>query len=161
MATPSDVEEGLVKPYVLQGGEGRLIDMGVFRMTVKADAARTDGAFTLLEADEPPNFGPPLHIHHDASEAFYVLEGEYVIFLPSGEVRCPAGAFIHIPAGVEHGFRVGQVQSRKLNFYIPAAMIGYFDEMAAAAGGLDEAQLVALLKRYSVEVTGPVPEGYI
>lgn len=52
------------------------------------------------------------------------------------------------------------MHSRKLNFYIPAAMIGYFDEMAAAAGGLDDQKLVALAKKYSVEVTGPVPEGY-
>jgi cupin domain len=130
-------------------------------MTVKADQAATGDAFTLLEADEPPNFGPPLHIHHDASEAFYIVDGEYTIFLPSGEVRCPAGAFIYIPQGVEHGFRVGPMQSRKLNFYIPAAMIGYFDEMAAAAGDLNDEKLVALANKYSVEVTGPVPEGYV
>jgi hypothetical protein len=92
-------------------------------------------------------------------KAFYVVEGEYHIFLPSGEVRCPAGAFIFIPAGVEHGFRVGAAPSRKLNIYVPAAMIGYFDEVAA--GGLDDAALSALAAKYSMEVTGPVPEGYI
>jgi hypothetical protein len=31
-----------------------------------------------------------------------------------------------------HGFRVGRVASRKLNLYTPAAMVGYFDEIAQA-----------------------------
>jgi mannose-6-phosphate isomerase-like protein (cupin superfamily) len=155
------LEGGVVEAYVLQTGEGRSIDLGAFAMTVKAGDAQNGGAFTLLEADEPPGFGPPLHIHHDAAEAFYVVEGEYIIFLPSGEVRCPAGAFIFIPAGIEHGFRVGRTQSRKLNLYTPAAMVGYFEEMAAAAGDLDETSLTKLAAKYSVEVTGAVPEGYL
>src|SRR5438105_7287245 len=112
--------------YVLRSGEGRSIDLGVFSMTVKANADETNGIFSLLEAEEPPHFGPPLHIHHDAAEAFYVLEGEYLMFLDDREVSCPAGSLIFIPAGMRHGFRVGAAPSRKLNFYFPAVMIGYF-----------------------------------
>lgn len=70
-------------PFVLRPGEGRPIDLGGFHMSVKATSAETDGAFSLLEADEPAGFGPPLHIHHDAAEAFYVLEGEP---MPPGRV---------------------------------------------------------------------------
>lgn len=150
-----------MEAFVLQHGQGRSIDLGGFAMTVKAGEAETGGAFSLLEAAEPPGFGPPVHIHHDAAEAFYVIEGEYIIFLPSGEVRCPAGAFVFIPPGIEHGFRVGDVPSRKLNFYAPAAMIGYFDEMAAASGSLNDDDLSRLAAKYSMEVTGPVPEGYV
>ena len=118
--------------FVLKPGEGRPIDLGGFRMSVKATHDQTNGAFSLLEAEEPAGFGPPLHIHRDAAEAFYVLEGEYVIFLDGEEALCPAGSFIFIPAGMPHGFRVGRVASRKLNLYTPAAMVGYFDEVAAA-----------------------------
>jgi mannose-6-phosphate isomerase-like protein (cupin superfamily) len=98
-------------------GEGRVIDMGAFGMTVQADASDTAGSFSLLEAAEPPGFGPPMHTHEDAGEAFYVLEGEYLIFLEDQEYRCPAGSFVFIPAGRVHGFRVGDVASRKLNIY--------------------------------------------
>src|SRR5438046_9137100 len=90
-------------PFILQPGEGRSIDLGGCLMTVKATADATDGAFTLLEAAEPPRFGPPMHIHRDAAEAFYVLEGEYVIFIDDQETRCPAGTFVYIPAGAVHG----------------------------------------------------------
>ena len=149
--------------YVLRPGEGRLIDLGGFSMSVKATDDETDGMLTPLEADEPPDFGPPLHIHHGIAEAFYVLEGEYLIFLDGNEWRCPAGSFIFIPAETPHGFRVGKVASRKLNLYIPASMVGYFDELSHAMkkGEADPERLSGIARRYSMEVIGPVPEGYL
>jgi mannose-6-phosphate isomerase-like protein (cupin superfamily) len=149
--------------YVLQPGEGRLIDLGAFSMSVKATEDDTDGMFTLLEAEEPPDFGPPLHIHHGIAEAFYVLQGEYIIFLDENEFRCPTGSFIFIPAETPHGFRVGGVASRKLNLYLPAAMVGYFDDLSDAMkkGEADPERLSDIATRYALEVIGPVPEGYL
>ena len=150
------------RAVVLKPSEGRSIDLVTFSMTVKADAVDTGGAFTMLEADEPAGFGPPLHIHHDAAEAFYVIEGVYRIFVEDDEFVCPAGSFIFIPSGVRHGFRVGDVPSRKLNLYSPAAMVGYFDELSAAQeGSADEALLEDIAGRHSLEILGPVPEGYL
>jgi quercetin dioxygenase-like cupin family protein len=151
------------KPFVLQPGDGRDIDMGNFRMSLKASGEDTAQAISLLEAEEPPNFGPPMHIHHDAAEAFYVVSGEYRIFIGDEEHVCPAGSFIYIPAGAPHGFRVGAAPSRKLNIYAPAAMVGYFDELAAAIARneMDDDTLAEIARRYGMEVIGPVPEGYV
>ena len=150
-------------PIILRPGEGRSIDLGNFAMSVKATAEQTNHAFTLLEADEPTGFGPPMHIHREAAEAFYVIAGEYIIFVRDEEYACPAGSFIYIPAGVPHGFRVGPQPSRKLNLYAPAAMIGYFEELSAAlAGGeADPDALAQIADRYGMDVIGPVPEGYL
>ena len=149
--------------FVLRPGEGRPIDLGGFRMIVKATRDDTGGAFTLLEADEPADFGPPLHIHRDAAEAFYVLDGEYVLFIEGREHRCPAGSFVFIPAGIEHGFRVGNAPSRKLVLFAPAAMVGYFDDVSAAvrSGHVDPEALSEIALRHGMEVRGPVPEGYV
>jgi mannose-6-phosphate isomerase-like protein (cupin superfamily) len=154
---------GTREAYVLAPGEGRSIDLGLFAMTVKASRDDTDGVFSLLEAEEPPGFGPPLHIHHDAAEAFYVLEGEYLMFLDEREVACPAGSFVFIPAGMRHGFRVGPAPSRKLNFYFPAVMVGYFDDLsdAIARDEADERVLSDIAGRHSMEIVGPVPETYV
>lgn len=103
-----------------------------------------------------------MHIHHNCAEAFYVLEGEYRIFIAADEFACPAGSFIYIPLGVEHGFRVADRPSRKLNLYAPAAMEGYFEELSAALSrnaGAEE--LDAIATRNGMEITGPVPEGYV
>ena len=155
-------DELSARHIILRPGEGRSIDLGNFAMSVKATADDTDGAFTLLEADEPPGFGPPMHIHREAAEAFYVVEGEYVIFVRDEEFVCPAGSFIYIPAGVPHGFRVGSIPSRKLNLYTPAAMIGYFEELSEALtrGGAD-ADLADIAERHGMDIIGPVPEGYL
>jgi hypothetical protein len=42
-------------------------------------------------------------------------------------------------------------------------MVGYFDELAAAtaSGKVDPAALSDIAVRYSMEVIGPVPEGYV
>jgi hypothetical protein len=55
------------------------------------------------------------------------------------------------------------VPSRKLNLYSPAAMVGYFDDLSAAlaAGKADDDRLVEIALRHGMEVTGPVPEGYL
>jgi len=157
------MNDRLGSAFVLGPGEGRSIDLGNFAMSVKAAGDDTGGAFALLEAAEPPGFGPPLHIHSNAAEAFYVLEGEYHIFIDEQAYDCPAGSFIFIPAGILHGFRVGAEPSRKLNLYTPAAMVGYFDQLGAAiqAGDADPRRLDEIARRYGMEVKGPVPEGYL
>ena len=151
------------RAFVLRPGEGRDIDMGNFRMSLKASGEETSQTFSLLEAEEPANFGPPMHIHHDAAEAFYVINGEYRIFVEDDEFVCPAGSFIFIPAGVPHGFRVGASPSRKLNIYAPAAMVGYFDDLAAAIARneMDDETLGEIARRHGMEVIDPVPEGYV
>jgi mannose-6-phosphate isomerase-like protein (cupin superfamily) len=57
-------------------------------VTVKAEQAETAGVLSPLEADEPPDFGLPVHIHHDAAEAFYVLSGEYSVVVDDETHRC-------------------------------------------------------------------------
>ncbi|HEX8100930.1 MAG TPA: cupin domain-containing protein [Actinomycetota bacterium] len=151
------------EPIVLQPDEGRRIDLGNFEMSVKASGDLTAQVFTLLQATEPPGFGPPMHIHHNAAEAFYVLEGEYIMFIEDRQYRCPEGSFIYIPLGMRHGFRVGGVASRKLNLYAPGVMVGYFDQLSAAIadGVADEERLAGIAANNGVEVVGPVPEGYL
>ena len=157
------MSEDIGRAFVLQPGGGRAIDLGNFAMSVKASGEATGGAFSLLEATEPPGFGPPMHIHHNAAEAFYVLAGEYLIFLEDRQIACPAGSFIYIPAGLRHGFRVGRAPSRKLNLYSPAAVVGYFDDLSAAiaADENDPARLEEIAMRHGMEVVGPIPEGYM
>lgn len=46
---------------------------------------------------------------------------------------------------------------------MPAAMVGYFDELSAAiaADRMDPDALAEIADRYGMEVIGPVPEGYV
>lgn len=148
---------------VLLPGEARVIDVGGFDVTVQADAGTTEGQFSLIEtAEREPGGGPPLHVHRDCSESFFVLAGEYVMHLDGREFACPAGSFVYVPRGMPHTFRTLETNSRKLNLYTPAGMIGYFDELAAGiAAGVTNADLDGIARRFGMDVVGPVPEGYI
>jgi mannose-6-phosphate isomerase-like protein (cupin superfamily) len=151
------------RAFVVMPDQGRLLDLREFEMRVKADAGDTAGVVSVLEATEPPGFGPPMHVHHNAAEAFYVLDGEYFMHLDGEEFHCPAGSFIFIPLGVPHGFRVGDVPSRKLNFYFPASMTGYFDDLAAALRRADvtDEELAKIAQAHAMEIVGPPSARYV
>ena len=50
-----------------------------------------------------------------------------------------------------------------MNVCTPTAMVGYFDDLREAIrnGTADDAFLGEIADRYSMEVIGPVPEGYL
>jgi mannose-6-phosphate isomerase-like protein (cupin superfamily) len=144
-------------------GEGRRIGLGGFEVAVYADGDTNDGAFSLIETLEADaGAGPPLHVHRDCAESFYVLAGSYQMFVDERAFECPAGSFIYVPRGMRHTFKTLVAGSRKLNLYTPSGMVGYFDDLAAGlAAGMEEADLDAIAERYAMEVVGPVPEGYL
>ncbi len=148
---------------VLLPGEAKAIELGGATVwTLHTTGEGADGSFALVEtAESAEGFGPPLHVHRDAAESFYVIEGEYLMHIDGRDFRCPAGSFVHVPRGMPHTFK-GARGSRKLNLYTPAAMVGYFEELAEAIkGGVDEEGLSEIAERYSMTVLGPAPEGYL
>ena len=151
--------------FIVQPGEGRVLDLGAFEAVVLATADQTSGEFTLLQTrSEPPGFGPPLHVHRDAAEAFFVLSGEYRMHLEGREERCPPGTFVYVPRDTPHTFTVvSSVPGTKLNLFSPAAMVGFFEELAAAEarGDATPEVLGAIAARNNMDVVGPVPQGYL
>jgi mannose-6-phosphate isomerase-like protein (cupin superfamily) len=151
--------------YVVAPGSGRVLDMGNFEAVVLAGADQTDGAFSLLRTQhEPTGFGPPLHVHRDAAEAFYVLEGTYQMFIEDQQELCPPGSFVYVPSGVAHTFTVvSEEPGIKLNLFTPSAMVGFFEELAdAEARGVATPDLLGeISSRHHMEIVGPVPDSYL
>ena len=151
--------------FIVPPGEGRHLDLGNFEAVVLATSAQTSGEFTLLRTQsEPPDFGPPLHLHRDAAEAFYVLEGEYLMFLEDEQTRCPPGTFVYVPRSTPHTFKVvSPGPGKKLNLFSPAAMTEFFEELAEAeaSGSATPEMLDEIATRCHMEVLGPVPDTYL
>ena len=49
--------------------------------------------------------GPPLHVHPNTDEGFYVAEGELTFRLGDREVAAGAGSCVFVPRGVVHTAR--------------------------------------------------------
>jgi uncharacterized cupin superfamily protein len=53
---------------------------------------------------DPPRYIAPLHIHHSADEAWYVLEGALRFRLGDDEVEAPAGGAVIAARGTPHTY---------------------------------------------------------
>ncbi len=49
-------------------------------MTIHADSQDTNGKFALIEFSGAPGGEPPLHVHANEDELFYVLEGKLKVY---------------------------------------------------------------------------------
>ncbi len=156
---------GMIQGFVVLPDQGRLLNVGNFQAVVLATADQTAGELAVLQTQrEPSGFGPPLHRHHDAAEAFFVLEGDYLMFIDDEQHLCPPGTFVYVPRGVPHTFKVSsEGPGKKLNLFTPAAMVGFFEELAAAeqAGTVTPSLLDEIAARNQMEVLGPVPNSYL
>ena len=156
---------GMTKPFVLQPGEGRLLDLGNFEAVILADAPATSGAFTVLQTQgEPSGFGPPLHVHRNAAEAFYILEGTYRIHVEDRQDLCGPGSFVYVPPDVVHTFVVvSEEPGKKLNLFSPAAMVGFFEDLAEAEanGTATSDRLSEISEINHMGIVGPVPGTYL
>lgn len=151
--------------FVVLPDQGRVLDLGNFQAVVLADGDQTSGGLTVLQTqNEPPGFGPPLHRHRDAAEAFFVLEGEYLMFLDDEQHRCPPGSFVYVPRDLPHTFKVSSTgPGKKLNLFTPAAMTGFFEDLARAeaSGTATTSALEEIATMNHMEILGPVPDSYL
>ena len=131
---------------------------------IKGAGGRTGGALATVEFLHPPGFATPLHVHHTADEAFYVLAGAMRGVCGDQEWRATAGAFVWLPRGVPHGYAVdGDGPLRTLAIALPAG----FDRFVVEAGEParerslpppavpDIEKLVAVGTKYGIENVGP------
>src|ERR671914_2472852 len=123
--------------FSLKDGEGRTTTI-LFRgtkITIKVSQEDSEGRYTLFEMVHPPNVGPALHIHPNAPEEYYVLEGEYEIRCGKEEEKeenlyhAKKGDFVFIPKGIEHKYESGP-HGGKVLLISPAGLEKYFEDVA-------------------------------
>ncbi len=137
-------------------GEGKTVTViGGDRITFKARAVETGGAYCLIETVTAPQAGPPPHVHQRHDEAFYVLEGS-IEFTVGGQVALAGpGSFLLGPRGVPHWFKnVGTTDGRMIVVLSPGDADAFFDELAEASKQVppDIPRINAVALRHGVEL---------
>lgn len=120
-----------IRPFFRTKGEGRPIWFLGGLMTVQASGAETGGALTAMENLLPVGFATPLHVHRDADEPYYVLEGKVTFYCEGEAYLAGPGSFLFLPRGVPHAFRVSEAGPAKL---LVLALPGGFGDFVEAAG---------------------------
>jgi len=152
----------MTAPLALGPGEGETIQGPVGGpLTFKARAAQTGGTLTAFENVVPPGEGPPLHLHRDVDESWYVLEGELRFRLGEDVREAPAGSFVFVPRRTPHCFQnPGAGPARILVMFTPAGMESFFDRQAAMGDGpLDQESFRTLGREAGMEILGPPLRG--
>jgi quercetin dioxygenase-like cupin family protein len=98
-----------------------------------ATSAETGGGIEVSLVTQPAGIAPPLHVHHEHSEAFYLLDGGMRYRAGDDVHELVAGDFVHLPAGVPHAFRVGKAGVRYLALGVPGRLMALYDEVGVPA----------------------------
>jgi quercetin dioxygenase-like cupin family protein len=116
------------------------------------------GAVGLVEAVVPAGEGPPIHVHANEDEIFYLLEGTYEFYLDGKTFTREPGAAVFLPRGIPHTFRViGDTPGRNLTIMTPGGFEKFFMECSQRALTIpqDMAELKTLAASYGLQFVGP------
>lgn len=164
MGTPPDpsshatwAPDGILR----QAGDAPVGDLGQNRAVFSLSGEETGGNYSLTEfaMAPPPTPGPPPHIHEDADEAVYVLEGTLEMGIGEQRLTGSAGSVMLVPRGTLHSIaNPGPDPVRMLVILSPPGYEGFWQEMAeirARLGGPPDAETtLALQQKYHLTTGG-------
>jgi quercetin dioxygenase-like cupin family protein len=120
---------------------------------------------SLLEGEAEQGDMPPLHVHHDHDEIFYVLSGEVSLHLPGSRIDLGPGQAAFAPREIPHTYRVeSEDGARWLVSTTSGAFAGFVAEVSMPAEGDGYAPveslpapevLSAAAARAGIEILGP------
>jgi mannose-6-phosphate isomerase-like protein (cupin superfamily) len=89
----------------------------------------------VLEMTLPVGSSPPLHVHDDLDDTWYILEGEMVLRCGDEESVVGPGHWVSMPRGVPHTFRVvGDCEARILLVHDNASFRDFIRDVSSPAG---------------------------
>jgi len=160
LAMLAQTDETKVKPVRVPSGEDRLGERHVIGVSSTAFKVSTDdsaGALFVIEHASRRKGGPPLHLHHNENEWFYVIEGEYIAEIGSQRFQLKPGDSILGPREVPHAWAyVGAGPGKLLIAFAPAGkMEAFFRDNEKPRKEGEYLNDAAVYRAYGLELLGP------
>jgi quercetin dioxygenase-like cupin family protein len=134
---------------------------GLVTVHIPADAGL---GFSLVESVVPQGEQPPLHLHRQDDEGFYLLEGKLTLWVGRDRIELEPGQFALAPHGVPHTYRVESEEGAR---WLVTSSDASFDRFVRAYGEParenrlpdpappDVERLAALAEEHGIEILGP------
>ncbi|GAB2873635.1 cupin domain-containing protein [Hymenobacter ruber] len=146
-------------PYVLRNVEGRFQEhyrMMGFDLYLKVSAKDSDGQVSVFSGEYRKHDGPPLHVHYQQDEEFYITEGEFLVQVGEEKFTLKAGDLIFLPRNIPHTFLTLSETAKMVFMTHPSgATEALFKQLAALppTATLDDAQKIHLANQ--CRIVGP------
>jgi quercetin dioxygenase-like cupin family protein len=111
------------------------------------------GGYALIESTAPAGSQPPLHVHRDEGEGFYVLEGELTLWVGDDTHTLGPGEFLYAPPRIPHAIRTGKDGARWL--LLAHARFEAFVRAVGALGEPDRNELARIAADHGIDLLGP------
>jgi mannose-6-phosphate isomerase-like protein (cupin superfamily) len=137
---------------------GATLQFSNWRFECKISSKDTDGALCVYDTVRTAKGGPPLHIHHDQDEWFYVRAGEFIFKVGDETFHLKAGDSLLGPRKVPHAFASLSDTSALLVAFQPA---GTIEQLFLEIGQLSESRNPTLndwqtiARAHDVDIVGP------
>src|SRR3954467_5699979 len=119
--------------YLLGKDEGDAYWLLGMLEIVKISGADTEGQYGLIEVTVRAGEGSPWHVHPDEDEWFYVLDGEFTVYVGDTRPSLQAGSFPFGPRGVPHTFIAETHEAKALIGFQPFLFEGFLHEVGEPA----------------------------
>lgn len=103
-----------------------------------------------------PKGGPPLHIHPNQDEWFYVVEGEYLFQVGEEKYPMKSGDTIFLPRKVKHAFVQLSEKGKMIVSYLPAGkMEDFFFVTDQWTSPPTKEEIAKVFADHDMQVVGP------
>lgn len=118
----------------------------------------TGGRFDFMVGEIGYLAGPPLHVHRDQDDTFFVLEGTLTVQVGDELFDLGPGDFATVPPGIPHTFdntRKDQPPVKVCNLMTPGGLDAQFRDMSALGKTADPAKVLELRQKHGASMVGP------
>jgi len=122
----------------------------------KVAGSDTNGGLFVIEHAHLQPGGPPLHLHFNQEEWFYVMEGEVAFQVGEQRVNLRSGESVLAPRRIAHTFSsIGAAPARMLIAFCPAGKMEEFFQSVGANPKLNAD--AEFFRKCEMELVGPSP----
>jgi quercetin dioxygenase-like cupin family protein len=111
------------RPYALDPDAGTPMIWFTSKITLKASSPDLG----VTEVTMSPGEEPPVHVHKNEDEWFFLVEGEMRFHVGDEVFRGTAGSFVSFPRGISHTFTIDSESARFLVMTTPGGFEKIFE----------------------------------